>query len=149
VLPPKEEPHELLSGHRLDLPAEPGLGVVVDPSQQAPGAELLGAVGRRVVAAEGEAFTLQPGGGDGDIALGQTRGLRQVRNGRGPPVFQVAPEHLRRRSVAVERDGGDGRMVIRLDRRLREQELQSGTALHRGPQLGLRTHPDAHRSPLL
>src|SRR5207249_11513016 len=108
VLPAKQEPHEVAGGDRLDLAPRSGPRVVVDPGQEPPGAELLGAVGRREVAAEGEAFALEPRHRDGGVTLGEPGRLRQLANRRRAPVLEVSSHHL-----------GGGRVPVELSRRER------------------------------
>ena len=65
VLPAQQEAHEVLGRDRLDLAAQPVLGVGVDAGQQAAGAPLLvahvGRPGRGRRAPHGEALGLEAG----------------------------------------------------------------------------------------
>src|SRR5205823_9679813 len=78
----------------------------------------------------------------------QPRRLRQLGDRRGPPVLQVSAHHLGGRGVPVERSRRDRRGVVRLDLRLREQQLQRRAPLDRRPQLHVRRRSHRDRPPL-
>jgi hypothetical protein len=107
VLPSQEEPHEVLGRHGLDLAPQLLLGVAVDAGQEAPGAELLGAIRGDEMPPEHEAFSLQPGDGDRHVGFRQPRRFYKLGHRRWAPVLEVPPEQFGGRGISVDRRGGD------------------------------------------
>ena len=93
MLPPQQEPHQVLGGDGLDLPAQALLGVDVDAGEEPAGAPLLVIDGRVKLPLQDKAFMLELGQRHAYGTFGQTGDGGQLAGRHRTESLEMAADH--------------------------------------------------------